>query len=133
MYKVIFFSKFKSYLSYSRSYMLHSLLTLTSFSHMYADFKLKFNLQCLLFEHFRYVYSSVPIQPLRSHCLDPARPMSMHGPLHSCSARPNLEASYVRIMLVCYGLFQYSMFQKKVRTELSSLSTLDLFSDSTYL
>ena len=74
--------------------MLHSLLTLTSFSHMYADFKLKFNLQCLLFEHFRYVYSLVLIQPLRSHRLDPARPMSMHGPLHGCSARPNLEAGY---------------------------------------
>ena len=72
--------------------MLHSLLTFTSFSHMYADFKLKFNLQCLLFEHFRYDHSSVLIQPLRSHRLDPARPMSMHGPLHGCSARPNLEA-----------------------------------------
>ena len=74
--------------------MLHSLLTFTSFSHMYADFKLKFNLQCLLFEHFRYDHSSVLIQPLRSHRLDPARPMSMHGPLHGCSARPNLEAGY---------------------------------------
>ena len=63
---------------------------------MYADFKLKFNLQCLLFEHSRYVYSSVPIQPLRSHRLDPARPMSMHGPLHGCSARPNLEAALER-------------------------------------
>ena len=63
---------------------------------MYADFKLKFNLQCLLFEHSRYVYSSVPIQPLRSHRLDPARPMSMHGPLHGCSARPNLEAVFIR-------------------------------------
>ena len=73
--------------------MLHSLLTLTSFSHMYADFKLKFNLQCLLFEHFRYDHSSVLIQPPRSHRLDPARPMSMHGPLHGCSARPNLEAA----------------------------------------
>ena len=60
---------------------------------MYADFKLKFNLQFLPFEHFRYVYSSVLIQPLRSHRLDPARPMSMHGPLHGCSARPNLEAA----------------------------------------
>ena len=60
---------------------------------MYADFKLKFNLQCLLFEHFRYDYSSVLIQPLRSHRLDPARPMSMHGPLHGCSARLNLEAA----------------------------------------
>ena len=61
---------------------------------MYADFKLKFDLQFLPFEHFRYVYSSVLIQPLRSHRLDPARPMSMHGPLHGCSARPNLEAVY---------------------------------------
>ena len=60
---------------------------------MYADFKLKFNLQFLPFKHFRYVYSSVLIQPLRSHRLDPARPMSMHGPLHGCSARPNLEAA----------------------------------------
>ena len=60
---------------------------------MFADFKLKFNLQFLPFEHFRYVYSSVLIQPLRSHRLDPARPMSMHGPLHGCSARPNLEAA----------------------------------------
>ena len=59
---------------------------------MYADFKLKFNLQFLPFEHFRYVYSSFLIQPLRSHRLDPARPMSMHGPLHGCSARPILEA-----------------------------------------
>ena len=32
-------------------------------------------------------------QHLYSHHLDPARPMSMHGPLHGCSARPNLEAS----------------------------------------
>ena len=62
---------------------------------MFADFKLKFNLQFLPFEHFRYVYSSVLIQPLRSHRLDPARPMSMHGPLHGCSARPNLEAERI--------------------------------------
>ena len=67
---------------------------------MYADFKLKFNLQCLLFEHFRYDHSSVLIQPPRSHRLDPARPMSMHGPLHGCSTRPNLEAGFKRMIRV---------------------------------
>ena len=78
--------------------MLYSLLTLTSFSHMYADFKLKLKLKFLPFEHFCYTYSSVLIQPLRSHRLDPARPMSMHGPLHGCSARPNLEAGAISIL-----------------------------------
>ena len=69
---------------------------------MYADFKLKFNLQCHLFEYSRSVYSSVPIQPLRSHRLDPARPMSMHGPLHGCSARPNLEAAIADALELLY-------------------------------
>ena len=107
--------------------MLYSLLTLTSFSHMYADFKLKFNLQFLPFEHFRYVYSSVLIQPLRSHRLDPARPMSMHGPLHGCSTRPNLEA--VKLAKV---LLRRCMYHRPVQSPIRLLIwfNLDAWMDS---